>query len=195
VGLFGPEERLELIYGKVFKKVTQKPPHATGVTKTVRALARLFGPDADVRAQVPLFLTDDSEPEPDVLVVRGGPDDFADEHPRAPDVLLLVEVSDTTLGYDRGVKAAVYAEAGIADYWILNLRRRQLEVRRDPGPLPPGGRYAFGYRSMTTHDETDEVAPLAAPQSSIRVADLLPPRPAQSPGDNTGDTSDMAPAA
>jgi len=79
---------------------------------------------------------------------------------------------------------------------VLNLRRRQLEMRRDPGPLPPGGRYAFGYRSMTTHGETEEVAPLAAPQSRIRIADLLPPRPAQpSSGDDTGGTDDVTPPA
>jgi Uma2 family endonuclease len=72
-----------------------------------------------------------------VVVVPGTPDDYADRHPVPDDVRLLVEVSDTTLGYDRNRKAAIYAEAGIADYWILNLPQRRLEVRRDPSRFRP----------------------------------------------------------
>lgn len=177
LGLFGPQERVELIRGKVFQKVTQRPPHATSISKTVRALERLFGFDFVVRGQSPLALADDSEPEPDAAVVRGGPDDYADEHPRAPDALLVIEVSDTTLGYDLGAKAVLYAEAGITDYWVLNLPRRQLEVRRDPLPPSPGGRSASGYRTVTIYLETDVIAPLFAPDRPVRVADLLPPPP------------------
>jgi Uma2 family endonuclease len=177
LGLFGPQERVELVGGKVFQKVTQRPPHATSVNKTVRTLERVFGPGFVVRGQSPLVLADDSEPEPDAAVVRGGPDDYAGEHPHAPDVLLVVEVSDTTLGYDRGAKSALYAEARITDYWVLNLTRRQLEVRRDPLPVSPGDRFSFGYRTVTIYLETDEVAPLASPDRPVRVADLLPPPP------------------
>jgi Uma2 family endonuclease len=107
------------------------------------------------------------------MVVVGSPDDYTD-HPTPADVRLVVEVSDTTLRLDRKVKAALYAEAGVPDYWIGNLRVRRLEVYRDPVPLPdpPGG---YGYRSVTFYSEEESITPIAAPHAVIRVADLLPP--------------------
>jgi Uma2 family endonuclease len=90
-----------------------------------------------------------------------------EEHPTAADVRLLVEVSDTTLRFDRGKKLKAYARFGIPDYWILNLRERRLEVYRDPaGPE---------YRSVALYIEEQVVSPREAPNASIQVADLLPP--------------------
>jgi Uma2 family endonuclease len=177
LGLLPPNERVELIEGEIIQIVSPKyPPHTTGVFKTRLAVEAIFPAGFVVRAQEPISLPNDSEPEPDVVVAPGCPDDYADRHPGPADVRLLVEVSDTTLGYDRNRKAAIYAEAGIADYWILSLRSRRLEVRRDPIVLPPGEqRYRYGYRTVTIYLETEEVSPLAAPQSRVRVADLLPP--------------------
>lgn len=178
LGLFGPSEHLELVKGEILQKVSPRnTPHITGIRKTSIALERAFGAGFDVRSQGPMALADGSEPEPDVLVVPGVPDDYGSEHPAASDARLVVEVSDTTLGYDRQTKAALYAEAGIADYWILNLPARQLEVRRNPVALPAGEQFAFGYQT-TVYGEADTITPLAAPAAVIAVSDLLPmPRP------------------
>jgi Uma2 family endonuclease len=166
LGLFRPEERLELLDGEILQKVTQLPPHTTAVSMTARALTTAFGPNHYARQQQPLILDDLSEPEPDVLVVPGVPEDYLESHPTAVDASLLVEVTDTTLRLDRGGKLAAYARAGVKEYWILNLRARQLEVHRDPS--------GEQYLSVVTYAEGELVVPLGAPQAQIQVSDLLP---------------------
>lgn len=124
-----------------------------------------------VSTQCPLDVGELSEPEPDVTVVAGDVRDYKDAHPTT--AVLIVEIADTSLAYDRTEKASLYAKAGIADYWILNLMDRQVEVRRDPvaDPMQPFG---FGYTHVTILAETGFVSPLAMPQAVIAVADLLP---------------------
>src|SRR5262249_26191582 len=135
------------------------------------ALTLAFGAGFHVRAQQPLRLGPRSEPVPDIAVVSGPPEDYRQQHPTT--ALLLMEVSDRTLWYDRRRKAGLYARAGIADYWIVNLKRRQLEVYRNP--MPDAARYAgYRYSNVTILTEAETVAPLAAPQASVAVADLLP---------------------
>lgn len=107
-----------------------------------------------------------SEPEPDVLVTPGTPDDYSAGPPTAAESLLVVEVSDSSLRQDHGRKAETYAKAGVADYWIVNLKSRTLEVRRQPENDE--------YVSLDVYTENEPVAPLAAPQANVRVADLLP---------------------
>jgi Uma2 family endonuclease len=169
LGLFRPEERLELLDGEILEKRSpHKELHAFGVTQAGRTVDDAFGPAHHVRHQLPIILNDASEPEPDVVVVPGVPADYLRSHPRAADVRLLIEVSDTTLHLDRERKQKAYARAGIAEYWILNLPQRQLEVYRDPS--------GSSYRSVTVLRETESVTPLAAPGAVIGVAVLLPPR-------------------
>jgi Uma2 family endonuclease len=115
-----------------------------------------------------LVLNDESEPEPDLVVVVGTEDDYPKSHPKAADARLVVEVSDTTLRFDRNRKRPAYSRAGIPEYWIINLPKRCLEVYRDPS----GSRYL----TATVHAITEIVAPLAAPDAQLRVVDLLPPR-------------------
>jgi Uma2 family endonuclease len=144
-GIFQPGERLELIGGQLVVRQPQDGAHALGVELVAEALREAFGAVARVRVQLPIALDEESEPEPDVSVV-GGP--LADADPTLPSrALLIVEVSDSSLALDRTEKASLYARAGIADYWILNLVERVLEVHREPdrgidGPvrlaLPPG---------------------------------------------------------
>ena len=136
-----------------------------------RALNQIFMHGYDVRTQLPLVLDSYNKPEPDIAVVIGSIRDYANAHPTT--ALLVVEISDTTLRYDRTAKAALYARANIADYWIVNLGNRVLEVHRQPAPMDdmPLG---FGYLSITRHIITDSVSPLAMPQATISVADLLP---------------------
>ena len=173
-GVFGPEERLELIEGEVFYKVSpQSSPHAVTVGRAGQAMRRGFSDAFHVREEKPIVLDDLTEPEPDIAVIRGTLEDDWQEHPTPADIVLLIEVSVSTLKTDQTLKAALYARAGIADYWLLNVSARQLEVRRDPGLLD-GGEY--GYRSLQIISADGQVSPLAAPDALINVADMLPRR-------------------
>lgn len=157
-------KRVELIDGEIVEMSPIGSAHATSVALVQAELQRVFTNDCHVRAQVPISILEASEPEPDVAVVSGGIRDYIQAHPKT--ALLVVEVSDATLSIDRTRKSLIYAQAGIPEYWIVNLKARQLEVRRNPT--------AKGYSSTQTLKETDEVSPLSAPDAKIKVADLLP---------------------
>lgn len=140
-------------------------PHSLSIINTADALQDAFGGQFAVEQQMPLHAERGLEPEPDVMVLRGSSKDYTDA-PSPADIMLLVEVSHSTLHYDRSTKATLYAENGIADYWIVNLRSRTLEVYRQPE--------GDAYISLRVYDETEAVAPLAVPDALVRVADLLP---------------------
>jgi Uma2 family endonuclease len=170
IGLFGPEARLELIEGEVFEKVTQNSPHVTGVNLIQEVLRAVFHRGHSLRIQQPLALGEHSQPEPDIAVVTGTIRDYEEEHPTT--AVLVVEVSDTTLVFDRA-KAGLYARAGMPEYWILDLPDRVLEIYRQPAPMA-GQPFGHHYRSITRHTEADTISPLAVPDAVIAVADLLP---------------------
>jgi Uma2 family endonuclease len=163
-GILGPGDRVELLEGEIIEMSPEKSRHAAAVDLALDALRRRLGASHTIRVQHPLAVSETSEPEPDLAVVPGTPRDYVDRHPSSAD--LVVEVSDSSLEYDRTRKAGVYAGAGIPDYWIVNLVESVLEVHRDPG--------RSGYRSMTTHRRGETVAPLLAPEAEIEVAELLP---------------------
>lgn len=165
------DQRVELIGGEVVEMAAQLDLHLASLTLTGDALRAAFGSGYWVRAQGSLDLSPHGIPSPDLAVTPGSPQGA----PRtiAKSALLVVEVSDTTVAYDRSSKASLYAAGGITDYWIVNLVQRQLEVHRDPvadNTQPFGFRYA----NRTILDPPDVVSPLAVPQASITVADLLP---------------------
>jgi Uma2 family endonuclease len=162
-------QRVQLLRGVVVQESPMLPPHATGVRKVTKQLELAFPSGVDVRPQLPLDLGLITEPLPDVAVVTGSIDDFAVEHPKFS--LLVVEVAEATLFEDTTTKAELYAEAGINDYWVLDLDNRRLLVFRDPAPVAAGG---HAYRTHKTFGPGDTLAPLAAPNSPVRVADLLP---------------------
>lgn len=171
-GVFAPEERVELIGGDIVWKMTpQKTPHATALRLGEEILRRLFPAGHDVRTHLPLALAPDSEPEPDLAVVAGGIRDYEEEHPST--AVLVVEIADTTLRFDRTIKAGLYASAGIPEYWIVNLTDRVVECHRDPAPMADQP-FSHHYRSITRHPETDAIAPLARDGGRVTVADLLP---------------------
>ncbi len=170
LGVFQPGEEIELIGGQLMVAEPQGAAHYTAIVKTARALATAFGPEWYVRTEGPIGLDDDSEPEPDVAVVPGSPDDYSRAHPSRP--VLTVEVAESSLAADRQRKGSLYARAGLADYWVLNLVDRVLEVYREPAPdaaAPFGWRYA----RREVFDASARVTPLAAPGSSIPVSLLL----------------------
>jgi Uma2 family endonuclease len=170
-GILGEDDPIELLDGLLVVKEPQHTPHTTAIDLVAAVLRTAFGPGWLVRAQAPMAADRWSEPEPDVYVVPGAPRDYLPEHPTRP--ALVVEVAQSSLRLDRTRKAAIYARAGVEDYWILNLVDRVLEVHREPVRLDtPRGRW--GYRSIETLAPDASVTPLAAPTARISVADLLP---------------------
>ena len=132
LGVFQPGEPIELIGGELMVAEPQGTAHYTAIVKTAKALEAAFGPGWHARTQGPIGLDDDSEPEPDVAVVAGGLDDYGRAHPSRP--ALTVEVAESSLGADLQRKGSLYARAGLADYWVLNLVDRVLERPRLAAP-------------------------------------------------------------
>jgi Uma2 family endonuclease len=166
-------QRAELIDGEIMVLSPQGPSHATSTDRVRRILERTLGEGVWVRMQLPVDFGSHSEPEPDVSVVAGSLEDYTSAHPTT--ALLIVEVSDSTLSYDRHRKARLYARAGIADYWIINLVGGQLEVRRYFVPNA-SKRYGFDYAEVTILHEADTVVPLCRRRPQVRIpgGDLLP---------------------
>jgi Uma2 family endonuclease len=170
-GLLDEDEPIELLDGLLLVKEPQHSAHRTAVLLTAKGLEHVFGEGWFVQTQSPIALDDRSEPEPDVCVVRGTPRDHVAAHPARP--ALVVEIADSGLRVARGRKAAAYARAGLADYWIVNLADRVLEVHREPARPGPARRH-WGYAAIEVVRSDATVTPLAAPSSAVRVADLLP---------------------
>jgi len=171
VGFFEPLDPIELIGGQLVVAEPQGSYHFTSVRAVEETLRVVFGAGWDVRGQGPVALDDESEPEPDVAVVPGSFRDYVTGHPSRP--VLVVEVSESSLAFDRFHKGSVYARAGLADYWVVNLVDRVLEVYRHPMQDPDA---AFGWRygSVETFGPEAFISPLALSDARIRVTDLLP---------------------
>lgn len=157
--------RVELVEGQVIEMSPAGSRHANTIVKVAEALRVAFGAGYLIRPQLQIDLNERSQPEPDVGVIRGGLDDFEDHHPTSAD--LVIEVSDSTLRYDRNRKAKIYALGNLQEYWIVNLENDQIEVFRQPDAL---GNYLV--RSVAKRG--DSLSPLAMPNAQIAVNDLLP---------------------
>ena len=163
-GVFGPDDRLELIDGALFAMTPRGSRHAAIVDQAGEVLRAAFGAGCRVRIQSPLAAGDDSEPEPDLAVVPGRALDYVAAHPAT--ALLVVEVSDDSLRRDRTLKQRLYARQGIPEYWIVALPDARLEVHRDPA--------ATGYRTVLTRRAGETITPLLRPSAVVPVSDLLP---------------------
>jgi Uma2 family endonuclease len=163
--------RAFLLDGVILEQGPMDPPHAIALGLVLHVVQVVFAAGWWVRVQSPLHVDVYNDPLPDLAVVPGQPRDYLGRHPTTS--ALVVEVSDTTLDTDVTEKAERYATAGIADYWVLDLNSRQLLVFRDPVPLP-AGLGATAYRTRRTLGPADTISPLAAPGTSVSVADLLP---------------------
>ncbi|RYX85093.1 Uma2 family endonuclease [bacterium] len=163
------DEKIELLLGDLFEKMPQNEPHVWGIYLMQNKLIQLFGQNFMVRCQAPLQL-DNSKPEPDIAVIDM-PTRGTLQIPST--ALLVVEIADSTFQTDRDVKSHIYARAGIAEYWIVNLNARQIEVRRDPraDDSQPLG---FTYGSLQTLGVDDQLSPLALSGAQFPVADILP---------------------
>ena len=169
-GFFGSDDKIELIGGQLMVAEPQGSRHAATISLVADALRAAFGGGWYVMAQLPLALDDESEPEPDVCVVRGTARDYLDAHPSRP--ALVVEVADSSVALDRKHKASLYARAEVPDYWIVDVQDEVLDVHRRP-VAAHGAPYGWIYNEVQRLDRSASVSALAAPSSPIAVAHLL----------------------
>lgn len=171
IGVFRPEERLELLGGELVVSEPQNSAHYTAIGLAEDALRAVLPQGWLVRSQGPIALDDESEPEPDVAVTPGDRRSYSRRHPARP--ALVVEVAESRLAFDRDHKGSLYARAGLEDYWIVNLVDRVLEVYRRP-VQDPAAAVGWRYASKETLDAESIVELLAVPGARVLVRDLLP---------------------
>lgn len=164
-GILTEDDRVELIDGEIIQHMPIGSEHQGCVDYLSGRLVVGVGEQAIVRTQGPVRLSPDSEPEPDVMLLRPRADFYRREHPTPADILLLIEVADTSLDFDIGTKRPLYAATSIAETWIVDLGGGRLLVYRDPGP--------DGYRDAVVLERGAVVAPLAFPNLRLAVADIL----------------------
>ena len=165
------DEPVELLGGQVIVAEPKGSRHSTAVGLTAAALRAAFGAGWVIRVQDPVALDDESEPEPDVVVVPGQHRHYLDAHPARP--VLVVEIADSSLDFDRRHKGGLYARAGISDYWIVNVVDDVVEVHR--GPVPDlSGEFDWRYWNIETFHAGASISPLWRPDVTVAVADLLP---------------------
>jgi Uma2 family endonuclease len=160
-GILGPEARVELIEGEIIEMAPIGSRHAAAVDFLSMHFARAVGDTAVVRTQNPLRLSDDSEPQPDLMLLRPTVDRYRSAHPGPGDVLLLIEVADTTLAFDRETKLPLYAKHAVVEVCILDLDAKRLEVYREPA--------VGGYRRKLERQETESIAPVTLPAAVLKV--------------------------
>jgi Uma2 family endonuclease len=168
-GVLGPQDHVQLIRGEIVEMTPQGAAHAAAVRAAEEILRRHFGEGYDVRVQLPLALGADSEPEPDVSVVTGSFRDYRDQHPRT--ALLVVEVADTTIDFDRENKRMLYAAAGVPEYWIVVLPDRTLEQFHTIQTRADGTR---DYQVHRQFQVGETFALTISPRPRISVSDLFP---------------------
>jgi Uma2 family endonuclease len=169
-GFFRPGDPIELVGGQLIVAEPQGSRHSATIRAVDEALRVALGAGWDVRTQLPVALDEESEPEPDVAVVPGSFRDYVVSHPSRP--VLVVEVSESSLVFDRAHKGSLYARAALSDYWIVNLVDRVLEVYREPG-RDPGAAFGWRYQSATIHGPDASVSPLAAPHARVQASDVV----------------------
>ncbi|MCU0807155.1 MAG: Uma2 family endonuclease [Candidatus Contendobacter sp.] len=168
-GIFDEDSRVELIEGDLIAMPPIGEQHASKTRRLNRLFSLQVGDTAIVDVQNPVMLDARSEPQPDMVLLKPRPDFYESAHPRPEDVLLLIEVSDSTLRYDRDTKIPLYARAGIPEVWLLDVAGQRLEIYRRPSPE--------GYREIHYPAPTDSIAPVLLPELSLSVASLFIPLP------------------
>ena len=171
VGILGPEERVELIEGEIIVMPPIGPGHAWRVDLTADLITRRLDERYIVRNQNPIHLNDGSEPQPDVIIMLRRRDGYGAAHPTPADVLLVIEVADSSLAFDRNVKAHLYGRNGVPETWVKNLPEDCIERFTEPGPE--------GYGQHTIHRRGESITPVLLPDLEFAVEDLLPASPVQ----------------
>ncbi|WP_341739867.1 Uma2 family endonuclease [Microcoleus sp. CAWBG640] len=171
LGFFESDNRFELIRGEIIKMAAKGRFHSVCNSRLFGKLYSLLEDRAIVRGQEPIILSADSEPEPDVAIARNCSDNYLSSHPEPADILLVIEVSDSTLKYDRNTKLSLYAESGISDYWIFNLVDIQLEMHTEPYQKQRGG---FDYRVKRVVLPNEVVVIPGFPDLSLDLSAVFP---------------------
>jgi Uma2 family endonuclease len=164
-GVLGEDDRVELIDGEILEMSPIGPGHSGGINRLTYLFVGRVGDRAVVSVQNPVILNDYEEPQPDLMLLRPRSDFYRSATATPADVLLLIEVADSSVDYDRQVKAPLYARNGIPEYWMLNLLRDQVVVYREP--------IEDGYRSTQVFRRGETISPLAFPDLQITVEELL----------------------
>ena len=175
-GILQEDDRVELIDGRIVEMGPIGSDHSGSVKDVNQLFRELDGSRVTIGVQDPIRLDDGSEPLPDISVLAYRSDNYRSAHPNASDILLIIEVSDTSLSYDRGVKVALYARSGIREVWLVNIAEDCLEVYLDPSPR--------GYRRSFRLIRGNAVTPSALPDITLQVNDILPPTEPTKPGES-----------
>jgi Uma2 family endonuclease len=165
--ILGEDERVELLEGRIVKMSPKGIRHAVANDRTSKCFFKLLVDRAIVRNQNPIRLDDATEPEPDLVIATPHEKEYSDHHPTPPDILLVLEIADSSLNIDRNYKSRLYAAAGIIQYCVLSLKAGELEDYREPGPE--------GYGSKQTYKTGRSFSLVAFPELVVAVDDLLPP--------------------
>ena len=170
LGILDPNERTELIAGKIVLMTAKGTPHVLVVRLLATILDSLLTEQSVfVSTQDPIRLDNFSEPEADLAIVKGTIFDYAEQHPVPDDIYLVIEVADSTLKQDCELKDKLYARSNIAEYWVVDIKNRQVRIFRDPT--------STGYTSLLILTETHSISPLAFPEIVLTIASILPPVP------------------
>jgi Uma2 family endonuclease len=167
LGILDPNERTELLAGQIVIMTAKGTPHVVTLQLLANSLEQQLNRSALIRTQDPIRLDNFSEPEPDLALVKGTILDYTEHHPVPEDIYLVVEVADSTLKQDCEVKDKLYARSSIAEYWVVDIKNRQVQIFRHPT--------ATGYTSQLILTEAHSVSPLAFPELVISIASILPP--------------------
>jgi Uma2 family endonuclease len=165
-GILGEDDRVELIEGEIIDMSPIGRRHAACVARLSRLFERNVGERAIVWSQNPIRLSEQTEPQPDIALLRPRSDFYAAQYPTPPDILLIVEVAETSSRVDRLVKMPLYGASGVREYWIVDLEEETVTVFCDPHPT--------GYGSVRTLRRGERLAPLALPEAEVGVEDVLP---------------------
>lgn len=171
LGFFAPDERVELIRGEIIIMAAKGRLHSVCNSLLLEELVILLARRARLRVQEPIILSDDSEPEPDVVIARNRDDNYLSSHPEPADILLVIEVSDSTLKYDRTTKLSLYAETGISNYWIFNLVDNQLEMHSEPYQKQNGS-YSYQLQRIVLPNQTVVIP--GFPELSLDLSSVFP---------------------
>jgi Uma2 family endonuclease len=164
-GIFSEDDRVELIEGEIVEMAAIGNRHILCVREFNNLVAPQLGPAAVIDVQSPLRIGDYSEPEPDLMLLRSRADRYLSGMPIPEDVLLLVEVADSSLAFDRGTKVPLYALNGVREVWVINLDAKEIEVYRQPSKT--------GYRKVLCFRKGDTLSPEALPKLVLEVSSLL----------------------
>ncbi|CAC5345661.1 MULTISPECIES: Uma2 family endonuclease [Planktothrix] len=173
LGFFQEDDRVELIRGEMIEMAAKGMLHATVNRRLARELANIIGHGATLQGQDPIILSNYSEPEPDVVILKNKEDDYLSSHPHTEDIVLLIEISDSSLDYDQTTKLSVYAENNITDYWIFNLVDFCLECYSEPYQKSQG---EFGYLRKLIYLPNQSVNLPYFPDLTLDLSKVFPPK-------------------